>query len=597
MSGKSRLHCAIYTRKSTEDGLEQEFNSLDAQREACAAFITSQVGLGWKLVPEHYDDGGISGGTMERPALQCLLADIAEGKVDVVVVYKIDRLTRSLIDFARIVEIFDRHDVSFVSVTQQFNTTTSMGRLTLNVLLSFAQFEREVTAERIRDKIAASKKKGMWMGGTVPLGYRVENRKLVIDKIAASAVRNLFKRYLQLGSVPTLARELNDYSGTDGTIASLLRADSGQGRRRPASRIGKGKLYYMLSNPIYAGRIRHGSAIYAGEHQAIIDDGTFEAVQKRLAEQSPRPRGVPVQRDIHLLNGLLFDETGDRLSPIHASKADKRYRYYISSRLKENGSERKDGWRVPAAEIEAIVLQQLTTLLADKVRLASWIDRAGQSARIEVGLDEAVRMSDRLKTCPWSSPNLRELIYAMVQRIDVAKGRIRIKIDTASSVGWLMGSVTAADNNAAVSPHAGQASCVSRAEKARAVRTSNGSDLYVIELPLSIRQRGVERRLVIYGQTASLRRPDRPLIETLARAHAYLKALTDGQGLTRKDVAEQFGVHPEDVSRLLPLAFLSPRIVEAILTGQQPADLSVRHLARGIDLPISWAEQGRLLEI
>lgn len=389
------------------------------QREACAAFIASQVGLGWKLVPEHYDDGGISGGTMERPALQRLLADTAEGKVDVVVVYKIDRLTRSLMDFARIVEIFDRHDVSFVSVTQQFNTTTSMGRLTLNVLLSFAQFERAVTAERIRDKIAASKKKGMWMGGTVPLGYRVENRKLIINEIAASAVRNLFRRYLELGSVPALARQLNDCSNTDGIIALLLRADNGQGRRRPASRIGKGKLYYMLSNPIYTGHIRHGSALYAGEHQPIIDSDTFEAVQSRLAQQSPRPRGVPVQRDIHLLNGLLFDETGDRLSPIHASKTGKRYRYYISSRLKETGSGRKDGWRVPAGEIEAIVLQKVATLLKDKVRLAGWIDRAGQSARIEFGLDEAVRISDWLKAPILASLTLREIICAMVQRIDL----------------------------------------------------------------------------------------------------------------------------------------------------------------------------------
>ena len=598
MSGKGRLRCAIYTRKSTEEGLEQEFNSLDAQREACAAFIASQIGLGWKLVPEQYDDGGISGGTMERPALQRLLTDITGGKVDVVVVYKIDRLTRSLMDFARIVEIFDRYDVSFVSVTQQFNTTTSMGRLTLNVLLSFAQFEREVTAERIRDKIAASKKKGMWMGGTIPLGYRVENRKLVIDEIPASAVRNLFRRYLELGSVPALVRELNDCGSADGNIASLLRADSGQGRRRPASIIGKGKLYYMLSNPIYAGRIRHGDAIYAGEHQPIIDNATFEAVQMRLAELAPRPRGVPVQRDIHLLNGRLFDETGDRLSPIHATKAGKRYRYYISSRLKEAGSEHRDGWRVPAAEIEAVVLQQLAQLLVNKVRLAGWIEQAGQSARIEVGLDEAVRMSARLKASSSAtsvSPKLREIICAMVHRIDLDAHRIRMTIDIASLVRWLMENSTVGDDNAAGSPHAGRSSCVSRRENAKSTGAMNEANRHVIDLPLSICRRGVERRLVIDGQATSPRRPDRPLIETLARTHAYLDALTDGHGLTRQDVAHRFGVHPEDVSRMLPLAFLSPRIVEAILLGEQPADLSVRHLARSIDLPIGWAEQSWLL--
>jgi DNA invertase Pin-like site-specific DNA recombinase len=249
------VRCAIYTRVSTDQGLDQDFNSLDAQYDASQAYIRSQAHAGWTLIRTKYDDGGFSGGNTERPALQRLLDDIRAGRIDVIVVYKVDRLTRSLADFAKLVELFDKQNVSFVSVTQQFNTTTSMGRLTLNVLLSFAQFEREVTAERIRDKIAASKKKGMWMGGTIPLGYRVENRKLVINEIAALAVRNLFRRYLELGSVPALARELNDRDSADGTIASTLRADNGQGRRRPASMIGKGKLYYMLSNPIYTGRM------------------------------------------------------------------------------------------------------------------------------------------------------------------------------------------------------------------------------------------------------------------------------------------------------------------------------------------------------
>lgn len=290
----------------------------------------------------------------------------------------------------------------------------------------------------------------------------------------------------------------------------------------------------MLANPIYAGRIRHGSAIYAGEHQPIIDSETFEAVQRRLGQQSPRPRGVPVRRDIHLLNGLPFDETGDRLSPIHASKTGKRYRYYISSRLKETGSERKDGWRVPAAEIDAAVLQQLTTLLADKVRLAGWIDRAGQSALIEIGLDAAARMSDRLNAPASASPNLREIICPMVQQIDLDVHRIRITIDIPNLVSLLTGNAMGADDDAAVSPDAGQSSRVSRAENTGTIRATNEADLHVIDLPLSIRRRGVERRLVIDGQATSLRRPDRPLIEALARAH-------------------------------------------------------------GIDLPISWAEQSRLL--
>jgi len=584
-----KLRCAIYTRKSTEEGLEQEFNSLDAQREACAAFIASQVGLGWQLVPDHYDDGGISGGTMERPALQRLLADIGEGKVDVVVVYKIDRLTRSLMDFARIVDIFDRHEVSFVSVTQQFNTTTSMGRLTLNVLLSFAQFEREVTAERIRDKVAASKKKGMWMGGTVPFGYRVENRKLVIDEPAAAEVRRLFARYLELGSVPALAAELNEQADATVSGSTLLHRDTGQGRRKAAGKIGKGKLYYMLSNPIYIGRIRHGSAIYRGEHRPIIEEDVFDAVQARLAAQAPRSRGTIATRDIHLLNGVLFDEAGDRLSPTHATKAGKRYRYYVSARLKSGGSDNKDGWRIPAAEVEAIVLYQLENLLADRTMLSEWLQAVGQVPRIEAALEKAGRTSAVLKATATNPEKVRQIVRMAVRRISLSSDRIRILIDRSALANWLAD--TAPEDATARGRPA------STSSRTRRGPIESDADLHVVDLPLSIRKRGVERRLVIEGQAASRSRPDKPLIDMIARAHAYLAALTDGQGLGRKAVAKQFGVHAEDVSRLLPLAFLSPRIVELILTGCQPADLSVRHLARGIELPVSWAAQHKLVGI
>ena len=279
---QKKLRCAVYTRKSTEEGLDQEFNSLDAQREACVAFVASQAGMGWRLVADHYDDGGISGGTMERPALQRLLQDIRDRKVDVVVVYKIDRLTRSLMDFSKIVEVFDANEVSFVSVTQQFNTTTSMGRLTLNVLLSFAQFEREVTAERIRDKIAASRKKGIWMGGTVPMGYRAVDRKLVIDPEAAIKVRGIFSRYLELKSVPLLADELNGQSSADQDPS----ASSRQSRRA----FTRGKLYHLLSNVVYIGKARHKDRIYDGEHEAIIDEATFTSAQALLKGQAPNRR-------------------------------------------------------------------------------------------------------------------------------------------------------------------------------------------------------------------------------------------------------------------------------------------------------------------
>jgi site-specific DNA recombinase len=265
------LRCAIYTRKSTEEGLDQDFNSLDAQREACTAYVMSQAGQGWKEIKKHYDDGGISGGTMNRPALQDLLKDIEAGKVDVVVVYKIDRLTRSLMDFAKIVEVFDAHEVSFVSVTQQFNTLSSMGRLTLNILLSFAQFEREVTAERIRDKIAASKRKGMWMGGAVPLGYVSKDKKLVIDPEEAETVRQIYKLYLDIGSV----RQLKEHLDQLGCVTKKrLRNDGTSSGGRPFTR---GHLYWLLSNPIYAGLISHRGRIADGQHQAIIDRETWEA--------------------------------------------------------------------------------------------------------------------------------------------------------------------------------------------------------------------------------------------------------------------------------------------------------------------------------
>ena len=276
-NGKALIRCAIYTRKSSEDGLEQDFNSLDAQRESCEAFILSQKHEGWTAVPEMYDDGGISGGTLERPALQRILADIEAHRIDTVVVYKVDRLTRSLGDFARIVEIFDKRNVSFVSVTQQFNTTTSMGRLTLNMLLSFAQFEREVTGERIRDKIAASKKKGMWMGGNVPLGYVVKERKLLIDEAEARTVRDIYRRYVTLGSVRSLKEELE----RDGVV-SKVRVDR-YGRATGGKPLARGALYTMLQNRIYRGRIVHKDKHYPGAHEAIVDEALWDAVQRQLA--------------------------------------------------------------------------------------------------------------------------------------------------------------------------------------------------------------------------------------------------------------------------------------------------------------------------
>jgi site-specific DNA recombinase len=321
--GKTMLRCAVYTRVSTEHGLEQEFNSLDNQREASEAYVKSQAHEGWKLIRTHYDDGGYSGGSVDRPALKRLLEDVRAHRIDVVVVYKVDRLTRSLTDFAKLVELFDAHQVSFVSVTQAFNTTTSMGRLTLNVLLSFAQFEREVTGERIRDKIAASKRKGIWMGGVVPLGYRVENRALHVVEEHAAFIRDLYRHYLEIGSVVRLKALL------DQEDARLPLRTDGTGKTIGGGLISRGHLYKILSNPIYLGRLTHKGQAHDGLHDPIVDQETWDRVQLLLAEHAQRTAGNCQNSDA-LLVGKLFDDRGNRMSPSHAAKGGRRWRYYVS---------------------------------------------------------------------------------------------------------------------------------------------------------------------------------------------------------------------------------------------------------------------------
>src|SRR6187401_3627086 len=357
---QAKLRCALYTRKSSEEGLEQDFNSLDAQREACEAFVVSQKREGWTLLPELYDDGGYSGGTLERPAFQRLLADVSAGKVDVVVVYKVDRLTRSLSDFAKIVEVFDKSAVSFVSVTQQFNTTSSMGRLTLNMLLSFAQFEREVTGERIRDKIAASKKKGMWMGGQPPLGYEVKDRKLIVNAQEAETVRHIFRRYLELKSVRLLKADLD----AQGIVSKARRAADGSAYGgKPLAR---GALYLMLQNRVYRGETVHKDKSYPGEHDAIIDERLWNEVQAILrTNRIERADGRSDNRP-SMLAGILFDAQGDRMSPSHAIKGGTRYRYYVSRSLIDGTAKTSvGGQRIPAVALEALINRSIREWLAD----------------------------------------------------------------------------------------------------------------------------------------------------------------------------------------------------------------------------------------
>ena len=419
LTAKRSLRCAIYTRVSTDQGLEQDFNSLDAQREASEAYIKSQAHEGWRLIRHHYDDGGYSGGSMDRPALQRLLADMQARRIDVIVVYKVDRLTRSLADFAKLVELFDKHDVSFVSVTQSFNTTTSMGRLTLNVLLSFAQFEREVTGERIRDKIAASKKKGMWMGGVVPLGYRVEDRALHIVEDHAEIVRSLFRRYLEAGGVVRLKQRL-DAEG----FRLPVRID-GVGRSVGGGPLSRGHIYKMLSNPIYVGLIAHKGQVHQGQHMPIVPQVLWDQVQQTLNDrQGAAKTNRTRQASAALLAGKLFDDRGNRMSPSWAKKVPKRWRYYVSqATLQGQRSNAGSIVRVPATHVEALVTAAVGKLSSQ--RAASQTDIRNMIDRVEIGRASIqVQLSEvaeaeagqRTFTLPWAPPSpyrKREIIQGV----------------------------------------------------------------------------------------------------------------------------------------------------------------------------------------
>jgi site-specific DNA recombinase len=408
-----KLRCAVYTRKSSEEGLEQEFNSLHAQREACESYIASQRSEGWVLVRDQYDDGGISGGTLERPGLKRLLADIEDGLVDVVVVYKIDRLSRSLADFAKLVEVFDRNGVTFVSVTQSFNTTTSMGRLTLNILLSFAQFEREVTAERIRDKVAASRKKGMWMGGVPPYGYRVENRKLMVDEDATAQVRWIFARFLEIGSCTELAREVG---------ARCIRTPRG-------NRIDKKYIYRMLSNRAYIGEAIHKGESYPGEHDAIIDREMWDKVHAILQE-SPRKRAALTRADTPaLLKGLLFGPDGAAFSPTHTRKGGRLYRYYVSQTVLKHGAGSCPVGRVPAGEIEAAVIHQLRAVFRQpEIVAGTWsAARAEDPAIAEDDAREALVGLDPLWDELFPAEQAR-IVQLLIERIDIRTEGLNVRL-------------------------------------------------------------------------------------------------------------------------------------------------------------------------
>ena len=408
-----KLRCAIYTRKSSEEGLEQEFNSLHAQREACESYIASQRSEGWVLVRDQYDDGGISGGTLERPGLKRLLADIEDGLIDVVAVYKIDRLSRSLMDFSKLVEVFDRNSVTFVSVTQSFNTTTSMGRLTLNILLSFAQFEREVTAERIRDKVRASRMKGMWMGGCPPLGYQVKDRKLVENPNDAAHVRWVFARFIEIGSGTELARELAGRAVT--TARGHL--------------IDKKFIYRMLNNRVYVGEAVHKGTGYPGEHAAIIDRETWDKVHSILTE-SPRKRAARTRADTPaLLKGLLYGPDGAAFSPTHTRKGSRLYRYYVSQTVLKHGAGSCPIGRVAADEIETAVIEQLRAVFRQpEIVAGTWkAARAQESGITDVEAREALQQLDPLWDELFPAEQAR-IVALLVERVDIGTDGMNVRL-------------------------------------------------------------------------------------------------------------------------------------------------------------------------
>jgi DNA invertase Pin-like site-specific DNA recombinase len=502
-----QVRCAIYTRVSTDQGLEQDFNSLDAQYDASQAYIRSQAHAGWTPLRGKYDDGGFSGGNTDRPALQRLLDDVRAGKVDVIVVYKVDRLTRSLADFAKLVELFDKHDVSFVSVTQQFNTTTSMGRLTLNVLLSFAQFEREVTSERIRDKIGASKRKGLWVGGMVPLGFDTKDRKISVNKAEAERVQTIFRRYLELGSLNLLMANLR----RDGIVTKVRELKTG--KTIGGIPFTRGPLAHLLRNSFYIGEVRFKGEVLKGEQPAIVDKSLFGAVQVKLNEQVNNHKATRIASEA-LLAGRIFDDRGNRMTPSHARKAARKYRYYLSAALLQAQPERAGSVaRVPAIEIEALVTRALRESLN-----------------------------------PSAQTDDRSLIDEHVGRVEVQAGQVVIQL--------------AQDDE---KEHAPRAEHTLRVPWRKTAQKRHREVL----VPSDSSARSARP---IRSETRAT------LVTSIARGRLWLDELMSDATTTKQAIAKREGCSVRKVNMTVSLAFLAPNLVKAAIEGRLPHGMGVSRL-------------------
>src|SRR5712672_717596 len=522
------VRCAIYTRVSTEHGLDQEFNSLDAQYEAASAYIKSQAHVGWTLIRSRYDDGGYSGGSTDRPDLQRLLDDIRARRIDIIVVYKVDRLTRSLADFAKLVELFDSHGVSFVSVTQQFNTTTSMGRLTLNVLLSFAQFEREVTSERIRDKIAASKRKGLWVGGPLPLGYEMKDGKIAVVEDEAERVRLIYQRYLELGGVNALVRDLRE---KDIRTKIRLRATGATHGGIPFER---GSLFYLLRNRFYIGEVKYKDEILPGEQPAIMDRQLFDAVQQKLTDQWSHRNHAKTKSD-HLLTGLLYDDAGHRMIPTHATKAGIRYRYYASlPHLKGESKTVSVGSvsRIPATDVENIIVKSV-------------------NEHLDAQHDQPSSSSAHADKCG--------VIAEQVVRIDVHKDRLMVRFkSTGTEEGF----------------HSTDGELLSIPWQKPPSRKSRQ-----ILIPL-----GVSRNEV---RPTRIERRAR-LVNAIARGRRWLDEIVSGSATDIEQIATRQKCSVRQVNMTISLAFLAPDLVKAAVEGRLPRGIGVERLR---DQPAEWSRQ------
>jgi site-specific DNA recombinase len=601
-SAPSSRRCAVYTRVSTDHGLEQDFNSLDAQREACVAYVRSQAHEGWVLAHGRHDDGGYSGASLDRPALQALLKSVRQRGVDVIVVYKVDRLTRSLADFAKLVELFDAYGVSFISITQSFNTTTSMGRLTLNMLLSFAQFEREVTGERIRDKIAASKKKGMWVGGVVPLGYKVVDRKLMIDEEEAPIVRLIFELYCALGSMIAVMRELRERR-----VVTRIRTLS-SGKTIGGIAFTKGPLAYLLKNRMYLGEINHGDKSYPGEHAALIDRTLFERAQKILVRNAAA-RSYSQSQSQALLVGRLFDDRGHRMTPSFAAKRGVRYRYYVSRAVTEGQYDLAGSIvRVPAVDVERAVLNALHSLAStvDSKDLSSLLGRRPQhvnkvndfstivlrdaptptgpsavttqssaaavaevprlatTALLSIASQSALTpASDRIASAPSLATALvsesRVLIEAAVERVVIQDGSIEIALtrEAAAIVG--------------------DATIVATWSKP----------------PMRVSRELIPPIEGVHLDARATRSDSKSkLLTGIAKARGWLDDLIAGRVLDIASIAQRDKRSVRSTATLLSLAFLAPALVQAIAENRLPRGIGLTRLS---DPPSDWSEQFKAL--